>query len=355
MGKFVYEQNEKSGIKKIILVIIFIILIGILGFLIYEVKFAEKNIFDNGNKYEEYDPNYKLEDNSNKKEEQSNINESNVTSNIAKKESDSNDIKVTGIKLSDSNFNMVVGDTKQLKATIIPDNATNKSVKWTSSNPKVATIDSTGKVVAKAKGSTVITVTAPGGGISVKTSINVTDKKIPVTNLAIKYNYVSYHDNGIPALYTYNTTSLSAVITPSNATDKSIKWTSSNPKVATVDSKGKVTAVAKGETIITATASNNVKATQKIIVATNPYVFKVDCYISPTGPKGYSYHCSAGVYKNGTEISYSSIKTNSKIYTASQLSNDDGDYSEFEEVKTVTLTYSGLSHVIPVEYTRRYS
>lgn len=353
MEKLLDNKNNKRSIKKIILVIIFIILIGILAFLIYEVKFAEKNIFDKESKYEEYDPNYELEENSNKKNEQSNINESNIISNTNSNKSNSNNVKVTGIKLNASKLSMSVGETKQLKATITPSNATNKSVVWSSSNPKVATVNSNGKIVAKTKGNTIIVAKTVDGNMSSKVTINVSDKEIPVTKLAIKYGYVSYNYNGLPGLYTYNTTNFSAVITPSNATNKSIKWSSSNPKVAKVDSNGKVTAVSRGEAIITATSSNNVKATQKIVISNNPYVFKVNCNLSGAGPMGYTYSCNAGVYDNGYKINYSSIKSGGKTYTASQLSSTTGNYSQFARVNTVTLVYHDFSYVIPVEYNQK--
>ena len=72
-------------------------------------------------------------------------------------------VKVSKVTLNKTSASMIKGDNLTLKATVTPTNATNKAVVWKSSNTKVATVSSTGKVTAKAAGTVAITCTAKDG------------------------------------------------------------------------------------------------------------------------------------------------------------------------------------------------
>lgn len=132
--------------------------------------------------------------------------------------------------------------------------ATNK-VSWKSSNTKIATINSLGKLTAKKAGK--VTITASANGL--KKTCKVTVKKhTPV--MKIKLNATMLTLNKIRSFQ------LKATISPSKATYKQVKWSSSNKKVAAVSTKGKVTAKKKGTAYITATTSNGKKVRCKVIV-----------------------------------------------------------------------------------------
>ena len=143
------------------------------------------------------------------------------------------------------------GQTYQLKATASPSNATTKSVTWKSSNTRVVTVNSAGKLTAVGNGSATITATAKDG--SKKTATCKVTVKIPTV---VKVNSVSLNYTDVRLSSKGQTLQLTATVSPSNAANKSVKWTSSNTKVATVSSSGKVTAVANGNTTITATAAD---------------------------------------------------------------------------------------------------
>ena len=160
-------------------------------------------------------------------------------------------IEATSIKLSQTSATLTVGESVQLTATVSPDNATDKSVTWSSSNTSVATV-SNGKVTAVAVGSA--TITAQCG--NVKAECTITVKATEVTS--IKLNQTS------ATLYAGETVQLTATVSPENATNKTVTWSSSNTSVATV-SNGKVTAVAVGSATITAQCGN-VKAECTITV-----------------------------------------------------------------------------------------
>lgn len=175
-------------------------------------------------------------------------------------------IKVTQIQLSQTRASLIEGKELQLTATVLPTDATNQSLAWSSSVEGVATVDPTGKVTAIKAGTTVITATAKDdSGISASCTVQVTVPTVKVTGITLNKTNASVVKG--------KTVALTATVTPDTATDKTIKWTTSNKNVATVSPDGVVTAVAAGTAIITATAADDsgVKATCKITV-TNPVI-----------------------------------------------------------------------------------
>ena len=170
---------------------------------------------------------------------------------------------VSSISVSPSSTSLKVGETKQLSATVTPSSATNKSVSWSSENQSIATVSSNGLVTAKAAGSTTITCKANDDcGTQATCSVTVTAADpIKVTGITLNYTSASMVVN--------DTKKLSATISPSNATDKTVSWSSSDSDIASVDANGKVTANARGTAIITCKANDGsgVKATCDITVA----------------------------------------------------------------------------------------
>lgn len=175
-------------------------------------------------------------------------------------------IKVTQIQLSQTSASLNEGKELQLTATVLPANATNQSLTWSSSVEGVATVDQTGKVTAIKEGTTVITAAAKDdSGISASCTVQVTIPNVMVTGITLNKTTASVVKG--------KTVALTATVTPDTATNKTVKWTTSNANVATVSTGGVVTAKAAGTAIITATAADGsgVKATCKITV-TNPVV-----------------------------------------------------------------------------------
>ena len=160
-------------------------------------------------------------------------------------------VYVTGITLSQTAATLAVGQSLQLTSTITPSNATDKTVSWTSSNTSVATVTSEGYVVAKAAGSATITCSAnDGSGKKATCSITVTsnDPGVAVTSVRVAPWSVT--------LKVGRTKQLTPQITPNDATNKTVTWTSANPSVASVSSTGLVTAKSEGVTIITCKAND---------------------------------------------------------------------------------------------------
>jgi uncharacterized protein YjdB len=169
------------------------------------------------------------------------------------KKSDLNIVDITGITLDKDAADLAEGEDVVLTATITPDNASDKSVIWSSDTPAVATVDETGKVTAKKAGTAKITATATNGtadttdDLKAVCTVTVIEAKVDITDIAL---------DKTASIVEGNTLTLTATVSPDGATDKTVTWTSDTPAVATVDETGKVTAIKVGTAKITATATN---------------------------------------------------------------------------------------------------
>ena len=175
---------------------------------------------------------------------------------------DDKDIAVTAVSLNKTSLTLEVGESYTLVVTVSPSNATDKSVTWSSANSSVASV-SAGKVTAKSEGTTTITAEAHNGKKATCTVIvnEPAPEVIEVTSVALNKTSLT--------LEIGESETLTATVLPSNATDKSVTWASSDQSVATVAS-GKVTAIGSGTATITATTNNGKTATCTVTV-TNPY------------------------------------------------------------------------------------
>ena len=136
---------------------------------------------------------------------------------------------------------MKVGENTSLSVTYTPSNATTKGVTWTSDNNSIATV-SNGVVTAKSVGSAVITSKTSNGKVATcKVAVNPID----VTSISLNETEKTIEQGKTATIY--------ATVSPSNATVKTIKWSSSNTSVATIGTNGKITAKSAGSTKITAT------------------------------------------------------------------------------------------------------
>ena len=166
-------------------------------------------------------------------------------------------IPVTSVTLDKTTLDLVEGDEATLTATVKPDDATDKTVTWSTSNAAVATV-SGGKVVAVAPGTA--TITAKAGEVSATCAVTVAKKVIPVSGISL--------DNTSVPLKEGQEIQLTATVTPEDATDRTVTWSSDKTNIATVDNTGKVKAVAEGTAVITAKAGDKT-ATCTITVSKN--------------------------------------------------------------------------------------
>jgi len=157
-----------------------------------------------------------------------------------------------------SDINVLVGATATITPTVLPADATNPAVTYTSANTSIATVEN-GVVTGVAPGNTTITIAATDGS-GVTATINVTVTGVDVTGITASDVTVV---NG-------QTATISYTVAPNNATDQTVTFTSANTAIATVDASGVVTAVAIGATTITIASVSNPEVTATINVTVTP-------------------------------------------------------------------------------------
>lgn len=174
-------------------------------------------------------------------------------------------VKVYGIVVT-LNSTVEAGSTVKATASVHPSNAANRAVTWSSNNPSVATVDGNGNVMGISPGTATIMATAvDGSGIRAGRNIEVTAKKITTVKVSsIALSLDSRLEVGA-------TTRAYATVSPSNASNKTLNWSSSNTSVATVDGSGNVRGINPGKVTITAAATDGsgVKASKTVEVYLN--------------------------------------------------------------------------------------
>jgi uncharacterized protein YjdB len=168
---------------------------------------------------------------------------------------------ITGISINKTTLNLNIGQEETLIPKIIPEDATNKNVKWISNHPEIATVNqTTGLVTAIAAGSSIITATAQDGS-NLSASCTVTVKQA-VSGITL--NKIA------ESLNVGQTDILIATLLPADATNKDVTWTSSDNNIVTVDNTGKITAIKAGTAVITVTTVDGSKtATCSVTVTDN--------------------------------------------------------------------------------------
>ena len=154
---------------------------------------------------------------------------------------------VSGISLSPETYVGYPGDTLLITASVMPSNATNKVLYWSSSDSSVATVNQQGQVLIEGIGDAVITATA-GDGSGVSATCQVTANPIMVSSITLDRTSIS----GYPG----DTFQLTATVLPDNASDKGVVWSSSDNATATVSQSGLVTLIAGGYAVIVASTTD---------------------------------------------------------------------------------------------------
>ena len=209
-------------------------------------------------------------------------------------------IPVTGVALEPASLTMALNEERVLTPTIIPADASNPAVTWTSSNNSVVMVRPDGSVHARSVGTAKITVTTRAGGFKASCTITVV---IPVESIELDHSEL-YLEPG-------ETEALNATVLPDNATNKTVTWSSSDEDVASVGSDGSVTAVADGTATITATAEDGGLTASCTVTVKTPAAEPTDL---------------AGAVADGT----------------AQVSIEDGlIYNGTAQVPQVTITYQG--------------
>ncbi len=176
---------------------------------------------------------------------------------------------VSGVSLNKASLTLYVGETESLAATVAPEDASDKSVVWSSGNSAVASV-SNGKVTANKPGSAVIKVVT--NDLSKEAACTVTVKRhaesVELSQKEIK-------------LYLGENRSLTATVLPSDASDKNVTWSSSNPNVATVSTAGNVVSKSIGTTVITVKTADGGHQASCHVTVLEPVVYATSLILAP--------------------------------------------------------------------------
>ncbi|VDG31375.1 hypothetical protein [Lactobacillus hokkaidonensis JCM 18461] [Lactiplantibacillus mudanjiangensis] len=170
-------------------------------------------------------------------------------------------VPVTGITVDPTTLTGEVGESGQLAATVMPDNATNKGFEMSSSDEAVASVDESGKVTYLAPGTSTITLTTVDGHYTANTTVTVNEPVVAVTGVSL--------DNTTLAGKVGKTAKLTATVSPANAANSAVSFTSSDDTIATVTDDGTVTYVKAGEATITVTTTDGNKTATATVTVTD--------------------------------------------------------------------------------------
>ena len=184
---------------------------------------------------------------------------------------------VQSITLNKSSLELYAGTSETLTATVNPSDA---ALSWSSLDKSIATVSSSGVVTGVARGTASITVSATDG--SGKSATCMVEVKQYVTGITLNKTSLTLNEG--------QTETLSATVTPDNANDKTVTWSSDDTSIATVDQTGHVTILSKGTTTITTTANDGSGVNATCLVST-------PVELSSSGSANSYLVSSAGGYK----------------------------------------------------------
>lgn len=243
-----------------------------------------------------------------------------------------------------------LNQTFSLSATVTPENAEEKAVGWNSINTSSVTVDENGKITAVGKGSSeVFCFLKSNGEIFAKCSVTVQISETkpeptkpvepkPTEPEVVKVSGITLNPDISLEIKEGSSYTIKATVSPSNATNSSVKWVSSSPDVATVDDNGNVTALKAGSTTITCTAvdGSGVSASCTVTVkgtAVNPstpskdeYTLKVSSVLKTKTSYNGGNLITAIVYTNAPFDKVLISTSNSNIQYYDSDVNSDGSY-----------------------------
>lgn len=242
-------------------------------------------------------------------------------------------VAVTGVSVQPTSLNLTVGQESTLTAKVAPETATNQNISWSSSNTGVATV-SDGKVTAVAKGTSTITVTTEDGAFTASCLVSVDN---------IHVSAVTISPEGESMVKVGEQLQLAATVSPSDAFDQTISWTSDNEAIATVSASGLVEGVSSGITFVNATSTDGgIKASVSIVVP--------GLSLSQTEASvyaGYGVTLTATmVPDNASASTLSAASSSEEIATASVAEDGSINITGLKEgtaTITVTATETGLT------------
>ncbi|MGP1495270.1 MAG: IdeS/Mac family cysteine endopeptidase [Treponema sp.] len=240
---------------------------------------------------------------------------------------------------------LVKGTTFQIEATVLPENATDKKILYSSSDKNIATVNEKGLISANSVGVATITLKA-ADGVSKTISVTVTAARINVTEIA-----VSSTDENI-SIVKGRTHRLNATVKPDNATDKTLTYSSDHEDIASVDTNGLITAKKVGAAALTITAADGITKTVTVTV-TEAEVAVTDIEFDPPLPAqpielgiGQEYTINAKVKPDNAANKYVRITNNAPDYISVSGETVEGSKEGDAEVTVESVSNSEVKKII---------
>ena len=236
-------------------------------------------------------------------------------------------VAVSSVGLNSTSITLKNIRNYKLTATVSPSNASNKTITWTSSNSNIAKVDQNGNVTAVNEGTATITARSNNGKTTTCKVTVINPASVAVSSVGLKSS---------TTIVKGKTEKLTATVSPSNASNKAVTWTSSNSNVARVDANGNVTAVNAGTATITAKSNNGKIATCKVTV-NNPYKTKAVKFTVNVPASFKQKHYVEILDANNNVIYTSAVKTGSSIYNFTyQLDTSSSSYTRKIRIRTAS-------------------
>ena len=249
---------------------------------------------------------------------------------------------------------LVKGTTYQVEAAVLPENADNKKISYTSSNKTVISVSANGLISAENIGTATITLKA-ADGVSKTISVTVTAARINVTEIAVPST-----DENI-SIVKGRTHRLNATVKPDNATDKTLTYSSDHEDIASVDTNGLITAKKVGAAALTITAADGITKTVNVTV-TEAEVAVTDIEFDPPLPAqpielgiGQEYTINAKVKPDNATNKYVRITNNAPDYISVSGETVEGSKEGDAEVTVESASNPEIKKVIQFKITQKPS
>lgn len=225
-------------------------------------------------------------------------------------------VPAASLVLSNTELTINVGSASSVSCTVLPENATNKTVNWSSSNNAVATVNNVGVITGVSAGT--CTIAASCGNITANVTVTVNK---PVEQVILNKTDVTIRED--------ETFTFTCTIMPNDASEKKVIWASSDTSVAYVNSTGTITGISSGTCIITASVDGKTAMSNVTVKKKGPDFQKLYNEIDSAAKYGFSV---------ASDGSYLSADTN--VYNLDDYSNYDIYMAIFELNKKMGLPES---------------
>ena len=211
-------------------------------------------------------------------------------------------VAVAEVKLNKNTLTLQVTEKENLQATVIPTDATDQTLLWSSSYETVASVNQNGEVTALKEGFAIITVATKDGNKKATCTVTVLAELVPVTDVTLNKTTME--------LQVTQKENLQATVVPANATDKTVTWSSSDEAVVSVNPNGEITAKTAGAATITVTTTNGNKTATCLITV----VSETDYLNSYGNLKTYVDRSANPVFKLGVGVLLNDYVAKGDVY-----------------------------------------